>query len=114
MTFRRLGRFAMGIALGGCGWCQSSQPAESKQEPSAGKEMGAGAGTVGVGAAKGAGDVAKGAGKGAVDLATFHPVNAGAAIGKGAARGGKDVVVGTAKGTGKMAKGAGRALKHLF
>jgi len=53
---------------------------------------------VGVGAAKGTGDVAKGAGKGALDLATFHPVNAGAAIGKGAACCGEDVAVGTAKG----------------
>ena len=87
---------------------------QQKHTRGAAKEIGSGAGSVGVGAAKGAGDVGKGAGKGAVDLVTLHPVEAGASVGKGAAKAGKDVTVGTAKGTGKVTKGIGRAFKHEF
>lgn len=97
---------------------ERNSPAESrpaqKHERGAGKEVGAGAGTVGVGAAKGAGDLAKGTGKGAVDLVTLHPINAAGSAGKGAATAGKDITVGTVKGTGKVGKGIGRAFKHLF
>jgi len=85
-----------------------------KHQRGAAREMGAGAGDVGVGAAKGTGDVAKGAGKGAADLVTLHPIDAGGSIVKGAGSAGKDVTVGTAKGAGKVTKGVGRAFKHLF
>jgi|SRR5579872_3669659 len=90
-----------------------SMPAQ-KPERGAAKEVAAGVGTVGLGAAKGAGDLAKGTGKGAVNLVTLHPINAAGSIGKGAASAGKDVTVGTVKGSGKVGKGIGRAFKHLF
>lgn len=87
---------------------------QSQAEPGVAREIGSGAGTVGVGAAKGAGEIAKGTGKAAADLVTLHPIDAGASIGKGAASAGKDVTAGTVRGTGKVAKGVGRAFKHLF
>jgi hypothetical protein len=116
---------SFGLVLGFTSWGQSTSdqnPAnptpEAKQnhksEPGAAREMGSGAATIGVGAAKGAGSLAKGTGKGAVELVTLHPVDAGASVGKGAAGAAKDVSVGTVKGTGKVAKGAGRAFKKLF
>ena len=92
----------------------TSQSNSEAKRPGAAREIGNGAGTAGVGAAKGAGDLAKGTGKGAVDLVTLHPIDAGASVGKGAAHAGKDVAVGTVKGTGKVAGGIGRAFKHLF
>jgi hypothetical protein len=109
-AFKSLGPLALGLALVVSVWGQS----DSKREPGAAREIGAGAGAIGTGAAKGAGSVAKGTAKGAVDLVTLHPINAGASIGKGAATAGKDVTVGTVKGTGKITKGVGRAFKHLF
>jgi hypothetical protein len=87
---------------------------EQRHEPGPGREIGNGAGTVGIGVAKGAGDLAKGTGKGAANLVTLHPVRAGTSVGKGAAIAGKDMAVGTAKGSGKIAKGIGRAFKKLF
>ena len=97
---------------------ERNSPAEStavqKKERGAAKEVGAGVGTIGVGAAKGAGDVAKGTGRGALDLVTLHPINAAGSFGKGAVAAGKDVTVGTVKGSGKVGKGIGRAFKHLF
>ena len=93
-------------------WGQPEQ--QRRHQSGAAREIGAGAGTVGIGAAKGAGNIAKGAGKGAVDLVTLHPIDAGTSVGRGAAAAGKDVTVGTVKGTGKMSKGIGRACKHLF
>src|SRR5215831_17659014 len=53
---------------------------EQKHQPGAAREIGAGAGTVGVGAAKGAGNLAKGTAKGAGDLVTLHPVKGAAAV----------------------------------
>ena len=121
-TFKTLGPISFGLVLALSAWGQSSpdlnptteSKQERKREPGAAREIGAGAGAVGVGAAKGVGDVAKGTGKGAADLVTLHPINAGVSIGKGAASAGKDVTVGTVKGTGKVTKGIGRAFKHLF
>src|SRR6266849_7779261 len=121
-TFKTLGPISFGLVLALSAWGQSNPDqnptTESKQqqkgEPGAVREIGAGGGAIGVGAAKGAGDVAKGTGKGAVDLVTLHPISAGASIGKGAASAGKDVTVGTVKGTGKITKGVGRAFKRLF
>jgi hypothetical protein len=118
-TFKAL---SLGFVLAFPAWCQSNTEQtsstgvreEQKHEPGAAREVGAGAGTVGIGAAKGAGDVAKGTAKGAADLVTLHPIDAGASLGKGAATAGKDVTVGTAKGAGKVTKGIGRAFKHLF
>lgn len=113
---------SLGLVLAFAAWSQSSvEPnppgrpeQQQKHKRGAAKEIGSGAGSVGVGAAKGAGDVGKGAGKGAADLVTLHPVEAGASVGKGAAKAGKDVTVGTAKGAGKVTKGIGRAVKHVF
>jgi hypothetical protein len=112
----------LGLMVGLPAWSQSSNdetPTEErnlqrKHERGAAREIGAGVGTVGVGAAKGAGDLAVGAGKGAVDLVTLHPVDAAASVGTGAVKAGKDVAVGTVKGTGKVTKGVGRALKHVL
>jgi len=84
------------------------------KHPGAGKDIGSGAGNIGVGAAKGAGDAAKGVGKGAVDLVTLHPVDAATEVGKGAAYTAKDVGVGTAKGGGKIVRGIGKAFKKIF
>ena len=103
-------------------WAQSSadqnpapdQRHEQKSEPGVVRETGAGAATVGVGAAKGAGDVAKGTAKGVGDAVTLHPIDAAGAVGKGAVTGGKDVTVGAAKGTGKVVGGIGRTFKKLF
>jgi hypothetical protein len=92
----------------------TDQKQERKHEPGAAREIGAGAGTAGVGVAKGAGDAAKGAAKGAGDLVTLHPVDAATSVGKGAATAGKDVTVGAAKGTGKITRGIGRVFKKLF
>ena len=99
-------------------WAQSTeapqQPAQQKHDPGAAREIGSGAGNVGVGVAKGAGNLAKGTGKGALSLATLHPIDAAANVGKGAAAAGVNVGTGTVKGTGKMAKGVGKAFKKLF
>ena len=104
------------LALSGWGQptADSNATKHRKSKPGAAREIGSGAGTAGVGAAKGAGDVAKGTGKGAADLVTLHPAKGGESIGKGAAHAGKDVTVGTVKGTGKVTEGVGRAFKHLF
>ncbi len=85
-----------------------------KKQKGSAADVGSGVGSVAGGAAKGAGSAAAGVGKGAVDLATLHPVDAGAAVGTGAAKAGKDVTVGSAKGVGKIGKGVGHALKKIF
>ena len=77
-------------------------------------DVGSGVGTAAGGVAKGAGSAASGAGKGAVDLATLHPIDAGAAAGTGAVKAGKDVTVGSAKGVGKIGKGVGHALRKIL
>src|SRR5712691_7336468 len=108
--FKPLGAISLGLVLAISAAGQSNDDRnstadakhEQKGQPGAAREIGAGAGAVGIGAAKGAGDIAKGTGKGAVDLVTLHPIDAGASIGKGAASAGKDVTVGTVKGTGKF------------
>jgi hypothetical protein len=111
-----------GALLVNYAWTQQSsdsnpsgdQRTEQRKGPGAAHDIGSGAGNIGTGAAKGAGDAAKGVGKGAADLVTLHPINAAAAVGKGAASTGKDVTVGTAKGTGKIARGVGKAFKKIF
>jgi hypothetical protein len=115
---------SIGFALAFTAWSQSNpdtpetnppnQSKEKKHELGAAREMVAGVGAIGVGAAKGTGAAAKGIGKGAVDLVTLHPIDAGASVGKGAVTAGKDVTVGAAKGTGKITKGVGRVFKKLF
>src|SRR5262245_13512358 len=114
-SLKSITRVSLSFALAASAWAQSDTPKQGdKHEPGAAREIGAGAGTAGIGAAKGAGDVAKGTGKGAADLVTLHPINAAESVGKGAANASKDVTVGTVKGTGKVGKGIGRAFKHLF
>jgi hypothetical protein len=97
----------------------TAQPSQTtvrstKARPSPGREIGNGAGNIGMGAAKGAGNLAKGTATGAADLVTLHPIDAAASLGKGAAVAGKDVTVGTAKGGGKIVAGVARGLKRLF
>ena len=113
----------LALVLVSCIWAQSGEDQSSspdrptpapKQERGAAREIGSGAGNVGVGVAKGAGDVAKGAANGAVSLVTLHPIDAGVSVGKGAAAAGKDVTVGTVKGTAKITKGVGKAIKKIF
>ena len=112
----------LGLVFTLAAWSQSStdqnpapdQRHEQKHEAGVARETGAGAATVGTGAAKGAGDVAKGTAKGVGDAVTLHPIDAAGAVGKGAVTGGKDVTVGAAKGTGKVVRGVGRAFKKLL
>ena len=54
------------------------------------------------------------AAKGAVDVATLHPIDAGAAVGEGAVKGGYDVTKGTAKGAGNVGKGVGKVFKKIL
>lgn len=103
------------FALTSVCWSQSSdEPTLRSAEPGPGRQIGSGAGNIGMGAAKGAGDLAKGVAKGAGDLATLHPIDAGVAVSKGAGTAGKDVAVGTVKGTAKIGKGVGRAVRRIF
>jgi hypothetical protein len=121
---RYIGFVVFGLVLAMSAWSQASPDPDSttdhkiaqdqKHEPGPGREIGNGAGTVGLGVAKGAGNLAKGTAKGAANLVTLHPVRAGASVGTGAAIAGKGVAVGTTKGSGKIAKGIGRAFKKLF
>jgi hypothetical protein len=78
-----------------------------------GKETAKGGEDIGKGVGKGAVSAGKGAGGAAADLATLHPINAGASLGKGAAGAGKDIGVGSAKGTAKIGKGVGGGFKKL-
>ncbi len=92
-----------------------TKPAKAKKpQKGSASQIAGGVGTAAGGVAKGAGSAATGAAKGAVDLATLHPLNAGAAIGTGAAVAGKDVAVGSVKGAGKVAKGVGHAIKKIL
>ncbi len=95
-------------------WAQSGTDEGSRPKAGPGREIGGGAATIGKGAAKGAGHAGEGIAKGAGDLVTLHPVDAGAAVVRGAGSAGKDLGVGTVKGSAKMVHGAGRAIKHLF
>ncbi|HEV3329744.1 MAG TPA: hypothetical protein VG096_02110 [Bryobacteraceae bacterium] len=92
---------------------QTSEPESSRSQGPA-REIGGGAGTVGIGAAKGAGHIGEGVAKGAGDVVTLHPVKGATNVVKGTAEGGKDVTVGAAKGTGKIVKGIGKAFKKIF
>jgi hypothetical protein len=87
---------------------------EGKHSPGPASEIGGGAGTVGLGAAKGAGHIGEGAAKGAGDIVTLHPIKGTTNVVKGTAEGGKDVTVGAAKGTGKVAKGIGKVFKKIL
>ena len=108
----------LGLALCGSGQQppaeQTSTPGVKSQGPGAGHDIGSGAGDVGKGAAKGTGELAKGTAKAAGDLVTLHPIDATAALGKGAVVAGKDATVGTAKGAGKITRGIGKGLKKIF
>jgi hypothetical protein len=84
------------------------------KSPSAGGDIGHGAGDIGKGTGKGAGKAAEGVGKGAGDLVTVHPVGAAKNVGKGAGEGAKDIGVGAAKGTGKIGKGTGKLIAKPF
>ena len=87
---------------------------DQNRPPGPGRQIGSGAGNIGIGAAKGAGDLAKGTAKAAGNLVTLHPINAGVSLGKGAGTATKDVASGTVKGSGKIATGVGRAFKRIF
>lgn len=78
-----------------------------------GKEIGKGGEDVGKGVGKGSVELGKGAAGSVGNLATGHPVSAGASLGKGAAGFGKDAGVGTGKGTAKIGKGVGGEFKKL-
>lgn len=113
--------FCTALVLASVSFAQSTKsdpPANSekakKPKKGAAAEVGSGVGTAASGVAKGAGSAAAGVGKGAVDLATLHPIDAGAAIGTGAVKAGKDVTVGSVKGVGKIGKGVGHALKKIL
>ena len=103
--------FALAAILGGLAWGQADG---GKKSPSAGHDIGSGAGDVAKGPVKGAGSVAQGTAKGVGNLVTLHPVNAAASVGKGAGGAGKDVAVGSVKGTGKMVRGVGKVFKKIL
>ena len=117
-----LASFAFGRSQAGPEEGQSTPDQPSKQVKSrkdkkqrgAAGEIGSGVGSAAGGVAKGAGSAAAGAGKAAVDLATLHPIDAGASVGTGAVKAGKDVTVGSAKGVGKVGKGVGKAIRKIL
>jgi hypothetical protein len=78
-----------------------------------GKEIGKGGEDIAKGAAEGSVDLAKGTAGGVGNLATGHPVDAAASVGKGAGGFGKHVGVGTGKGVAKIGKGVGGGFKKL-
>jgi hypothetical protein len=92
-----------------------SGPQDKKQKvgTSPGKDVGKGGEDVGKGAAKGAGSLGKGTAGAAGNLATLHPGNAAADLGKGAAGVGKDVGVGAGKGAGKIGEGSAKGVGKL-
>jgi hypothetical protein len=89
------------------------QDKKKKAETSPGKDVGKGGEDVGKGTAKGAGSLGKGTGEAAGNLATLHPGNAAADLGKGAAGAGKDVGVGAGKGAAKIGEGSARGVGKL-
>ena len=112
----------MAVCLAGVAFAQTSaatqlapeSAAQKKAHPSAKRDIGTGAGDIGLAAAKGARSAVVGTGKSAVDLVTLHPVGAATDLGKGALDTGRNVGVGTAKGTGKILRGTGKAIRHLL
>jgi hypothetical protein len=91
----------------------ANQSVQKQKKRGPGKETAKGGEDIGKGVGKGAVSAGKGAGGAAVDLATLHPVGAGASLGKGAAGAGKDIGVGSVKGTAKIGKGVGGGFKKL-
>jgi hypothetical protein len=105
------------LFVAGMAFAQTAGAGESKSKTHNKRnkhDIRSGAGDIAKGTGKGALNAAKGTGKAAGDLATLHPINAAADLGKGAAGAGKNVGVGTVKGTGKIVKGTGKAIKRLF
>ncbi len=84
----------------------ATQHKKHKAGTSPGKDVGKGGEDIGKGAAKGAESLGKGTAGAAGNLATLHPVNAAADLGKGAAGAGKDIGVGAGKGAGKIGEGS--------
>jgi hypothetical protein len=117
-TFVLLSAFALTSSASFGQSPQTDIPAKTekakKPKKGAAGDVGSGVGSAAGGIAKGAGSAASGAAKGAADLATLHPIDAGAAVGTGAAKAGKDVTVGSVKGVGKIGKGVGHLLKKVF
>src|SRR5258708_33816715 len=77
---------------------------KQKGQPGPGKEVGKGGEDIGKGAGKGAGSRGKGKTGAAGNLATLHPGNAAADLGKDAAGSGMDVDAGTGKGEDQLGK----------
>jgi hypothetical protein len=77
------------------------------------KDMGKGGEDIGKGTAKGAGSLGKGTAGAVGNVATLHPGNAAADLGKGAAGAGKDVGVGAGKGVGKIGEGSAKGIGKL-
>ena len=91
---------------------QGSAHKGKEQKPTApGKEIGRGGEDVGKGVGKGSVDLGKGAAGSVGNLATGHPISAGASLGKGTAGFGKHAGVGTGKGAVKIGKGVGGEFK---
>jgi|SRR5579884_1535701 len=112
-AFRFSRALACCAALSMFAWGQSGYERKHASR-GAGKDIGGGAADIGKGTAKGAGHLLEGTGKGVLDLATLHPVDAGASAGKGALTAGKDVGVGAVKGSARIGKGIGKGLKKIF
>ena len=111
-TLKVLRWIVFGFIIASCVWAQDQE--QRKSTPGPARQIGSGAGNIGIGAARGAGDLAKGSAKAAGNLVTLYPIDAGVSLGKGAGTATKDVAVGTVKGTGKIATGVGRAFKRIF
>jgi len=94
---------------------RQSGPQHKRQKAgtSPGKDVGKGAEDVGKGAAKGAASLGKGTAGAAGNLATLHPGNAAADLGKGAVGAGKDVGVGAGKGAVKIGEGSAKGVGKL-
>jgi hypothetical protein len=92
-----------------------SGPQDKKQKTgtSPGKDVGKGGEDIGKGTAKGAESLGKGTAGAAGNLATLHPVNAAADLGKGAVGAGKDVGVGAGKGAAKIGEGSAKGVGKL-
>src|SRR5215472_968056 len=88
----------------------ASQDKKQEGGTSPSKEVGKGGADIGQGATKGAKSLGKGTAGAAGNLATLHPGNAAADLGKGAAGAGKDVGVGTGKGAAKIGKGSAKGV----
>ena len=91
----------------GAAQTQSGPPDKTQQDKqkagtSPGKDVG-----------KGGEDVGKGTAGAVGNVATLHPGNAAADLGKGAAGAGKDVGVGAGKGAGKIGEGSAKGIGKL-